>query len=145
MKHHTFCAAALAVAMLAPALHAQQKRPIDRADCALESVKKHCPWVVFDRDAQGRPTQNGNLVWSYDCMVIRVFPDRIEQWRADVSDYNFAATPPYSRYDLLPPKYATPDGKPDPTAQLDLSTEIPAEVKDANGNVIQVNYRTDGY
>jgi hypothetical protein len=32
MKHHTFCAAALAVAMLAPALHAQQKRPIDRAD-----------------------------------------------------------------------------------------------------------------
>ncbi len=32
MKHHTFCAAALAVAMLAPPLHAQQKRPIDRAD-----------------------------------------------------------------------------------------------------------------
>jgi hypothetical protein len=32
MKHHTFCAAAPAVAMLAPALHAQQKRPIDRAD-----------------------------------------------------------------------------------------------------------------
>ena len=32
MKHHTFSAAALAVAMLAPALHAQQKRPIDRAD-----------------------------------------------------------------------------------------------------------------
>jgi subtilisin family serine protease len=32
MKHHTFCAAALAVAMLAPTLHAQQKQPIDRAD-----------------------------------------------------------------------------------------------------------------
>jgi len=32
MKHHTVCAAALAVAMLAPPLHAQQKRPIDRAD-----------------------------------------------------------------------------------------------------------------
>lgn len=117
----------------------------DNVYCALESVKKHCPWVVFDRDAQGRRTQNGNLVWSYDCMVIRVFPDRIEQLRADVSDYNFAATPPYARYDLLPPKYATADGKPDPTAQLDLSTQIPAEVKDANGNVIQVNYRTDGY
>jgi subtilisin family serine protease len=32
MKHHTFCAAALAVALLSPAFHAQQKRPIDRAD-----------------------------------------------------------------------------------------------------------------
>ena len=32
MKHHTLCAAALAVALLAPALHAQQKRPIERAD-----------------------------------------------------------------------------------------------------------------
>jgi hypothetical protein len=32
MKHHTFSAAVLAVALLAPALLAQQKRPIDRAD-----------------------------------------------------------------------------------------------------------------
>jgi hypothetical protein len=32
MKHHTFCAAALAVAMLATAVDAQQKRPIERAD-----------------------------------------------------------------------------------------------------------------
>ena len=32
MKHHTFCAVAVAVAMFAMAAHAQQKRPIDRAD-----------------------------------------------------------------------------------------------------------------
>jgi prolyl oligopeptidase len=32
MKHHMFSAAALTVALLTPALHAQQKRPIERAD-----------------------------------------------------------------------------------------------------------------
>lgn len=32
MKHYTFRANALAVVMLVTVLHAQQKRPIDRAD-----------------------------------------------------------------------------------------------------------------
>ena len=32
-----------------------------------------------------------------------------------------------------------------PTAQLDMTNVIPAEVTDADGNVIQGNYRTDGY
>jgi hypothetical protein len=41
MKHHTFCAMALAVTMLAPALLAQQKRPIERADQF--SVHRYAP------------------------------------------------------------------------------------------------------
>lgn len=82
----------------------------DNVECALESVRKRCPWVVVDK-------YTGNLVWSYDLMVLRIFPDRIEQRRAVVSDYTYAA-PYYGHTDELPPKYATP------VDQLDLSTQI---------------------
>ena len=100
----------------------------DNVACALESVRSHVSDVVVDKN-------NGNLVWSYDCMVLRVFPDRIEQLRADVSDYTYAAYPAYTRYDILPPKYATS------TDQLELSTEIPPTDPDTG----EYHYNSDGY
>ena len=101
----------------------------DTVTSAFESVKAHCPDVEMGRD----------IVWSFDLMVLRVFPDRIEQCRADVSKYCF--NPPVRMPGgMLPPKYNDGAGRGDPYAQIDTSTEIPAT--NANGSV---NYRIDGY
>lgn len=96
---------------------------------AFQSVKAHCPDVVMGRD----------IAWSFDLMVLRVFPDRIEQCRADVSRFSF--NPPMRLPNgMLPPKYHDGDGKSDPYAQIDISTQIPATNSDGS-----VNYRMDGY
>jgi len=66
----------------------------DTVASAFDSVKAHCPDVVMGKD----------IVWSFDLMVLRVFPDRIEQCRADVSRYSF--NPPVQSPDgMMPPKY----------------------------------------
>ncbi len=99
----------------------------DTVGSALQSVQAHTN-VVLGRD----------IVWSFDLMVLRVFPDRIEQCRADVSDYCF--NPPVQMDGgTLPPKYKNPDDSGNPFAQIDLSSQIQA----VEGGV--TNYRVDGY
>ena len=101
----------------------------DTVASAFDSVKAHCPDVEMGKD----------IVWSFDLMVLRVFPDRIEQCRADVSAYCF--TPPVQMPSgLCVPKYNDGNGSADPFAQIDLTTQIPATNSDGS-----VNYRLDGY
>lgn len=100
----------------------------DTVGSAFDSVKAHCPDVEMGKD----------IVWSFDLMVLRVFPDRIEQRRADVSDYAF--TPPVQMpVGLVPPKYNDGYGNGDPFYQIDTNAAIPA----VEGGV--TNYRVDGY
>ena len=100
----------------------------DTVGSAFDSVKAHCPDVEMGKD----------LVWSFDLMVLRVFPDRIVQCRADVSDYAF--NPPVQMpTGLIPPKYNDGAGNGDPYYQIDTNAAIPAVA----GGV--TNYRTDGY
>ena len=100
----------------------------DTVASAFDSVRAHCPDVEMGRD----------IVWSFDLMVLRVFPDRIEQCRADVSRYCF--NPPVQLPDgMMPPKYNDGAGKGDPYCQIDTNAAIPA----VEGGV--TNYRVDGY
>jgi ribonuclease Z len=105
----------------------------DTVASALQSVTNHCPTVQMGRD----------IVWSFDLMVLRVYPDRIEQRRAMVSD--FAWNPPVQlpTNGMYAPKYHDGKGDGDPYAQIDRSTEIPPTEKGGyNG---QPTYRQDGY
>lgn len=80
-----------------------------------------------------------DLVWSFDLMVLRVFPDRIEQRRAVVSDYCFNPPVQLSTNATIIPKYN--DGtNGNPYAQIDLTTQVPATNADGS-----VNYRIDGF
>ncbi|MCK5229755.1 MAG: hypothetical protein KAR13_05790 [Desulfobulbaceae bacterium] len=110
----------------------------DTVACALKSVQAHCPWVVFDADNP----DNGNITWSFDLMMLRVFPNEILQRRAVVSDFGFSpvAQLPCPADELSTPKYHDADGNSDPSAQIDDSTEIPA-CKDKD----TCNYRKDVY
>lgn len=101
----------------------------DTVASAFESVKGHCPDAKMGRD----------IVWSFDLMVLRVFPDRIEQCRADVSKFAFLP-PPRVLDGLMVPKYHDAAGNPDPYAQIDVSTEIKPTNPDGS-----VNFRVDGY
>ncbi len=101
----------------------------DTVASAYMSVTNHCPIVVMGRD----------IVWSFDLMVLRVFPDRIVQCRAAVSDYSF--NPPVQLPGgLLPPKYNDGNGNGDPYAQIDTTAEIPPT--NSNGTV---NYLINGF
>jgi len=107
----------------------------DTVESALDSVRNHCDWVNMDDPDEAKR----NFVFSFDLMVLRVFPDRIEQCRADAS--RFAFNPPVRLPEgIMTPKYHDGDGKGNPYAQIDISTEIPA--KNADGTE---NYREDGY
>jgi ribonuclease Z len=106
----------------------------DTVACALRSVHAH----VAEIDKVGE-----KLTWSYDCMIIRVFPDRIEQHRADISDYNYSQLPTYTFYDPLIPKYRTDEGEGDPYGQIDRTYEIQS-TEDINTPGV-VTYRKDGY
>ena len=100
----------------------------DTVASAFNSVQAHCTNIVFGRD----------IVWSFDLMVIRVFPDRIQQFRADVSDFAWNPQPQMPSGGFYVPKYNT-NGIGDPFAQIDVSTQIPA----VNGGV--TNYNPSGY
>jgi len=115
----------------APRLTVATHFPVDDGTVAsaLQSVQAHNPYVEFGKD----------IVWSFDLMVLRVFPDRIEQCRAVVSD--FCYNPPVQIPDgIMTPKYNDGHGHGDPFAQIDLSSQIPAT--NTNGSV---NYSIDGY
>ncbi len=101
----------------------------DTVASAFESVRGHCPDLKMGRD----------IVWSFDLMVLRIFPDRIQQCRADVSKYAFLP-PARVPAEMMPPKYHDGAGNPDPNAQIDLSAHIPATNKDGSEN-----FREDGY
>jgi ribonuclease Z len=101
----------------------------DTVASALQSVQAHCPEVEMGND----------IVWSFDLMIFRVFPNRIEQCRADVSRFSF--TPPVRLPGgLLPPKYHDASGAGDPYAQIDTTDTIPPTNEDGT-----INYREDGY
>jgi len=105
----------------------------DTVACALNSVQVHCPFIG---------TNGQNLVWSFDLMVLRVFPDKIVQCRSQVNEYTFSTIPTvtYPSGSLYAPKYHTSSGAEDPFAQIDQSTAIPATNQDGT-----VNYRPDGW
>jgi ribonuclease Z len=100
----------------------------DTVASAFNSVQAHCTNIGFGKD----------IVWSFDLLVLRVFPDRIEQLRADVSSFAFS---PQGQLPsgLYPPKYST-NGVGNPFAQIDLSTQIAWTNLDGT-----VNYSPDGY
>ncbi|HNX36267.1 MAG TPA: MBL fold metallo-hydrolase [Kiritimatiellia bacterium] len=101
----------------------------DTVASAFVSVTNHCPTVQMGRD----------LVWSFDLMALRVFPDRIEQRRLAVSDYSF--NPPVQLDGgTCPPKYNDGNGSGNPYAQIDTSASISPTNTDGS-----VNYRIDGY
>jgi ribonuclease Z len=87
----------------------------DTVACAFKSVGAYIPNL-------GKLGEK--LTWSYDCMIIRVFPDRIEQRRAQVADYTYFPTPSYSFYDPLPAKYHDATGQGNPFAQIDTNHVI---------------------
>jgi ribonuclease Z len=104
----------------------------DTVASAFNSVQAHCTNIVFGRD----------IVWSFDLMVIRVFPDRIEQYRADVSDFAWSPVPQQplgGSGGFYPPKYRDANGVGDPFAQIDTNSAIPA----VSGSV--TNYNPNGY
>lgn len=101
----------------------------DTVASAFDSVKAHCTNIVFGAE----------MAWSFDLMVLRVFPDRIEQRRAVVSDYAF--NPPVQLSGgMKVPKYNDGKGNGDPYAQIDLSTSL--SQTNENGSV---NWSSDGY
>ena len=96
---------------------------------AITSISNHWSGVQFGT----------NFVCSFDLMVLRVFPDRIEQRRAEVS--RFSNCPPVRiPPDTLTPKYHDAEGKSDPYAQIDISSQITAKNPDDSEN-----YREDGF
>ena len=105
----------------------------DTVACALKSVKEHCPWVVVNPD-------KGNITWSFDLMMLRVFQNQILQQRAVVSDYGFSPVYQSPPGEMNTPKYHDSNGDSDPYAQIEQSMEIPA-CKDSE----TCNYREDGY
>jgi ribonuclease Z len=102
----------------------------DTVASALSSVQAYCTNnpVVFGQ----------NMVWAFDLMVLRVFPDRIQQFRADVSSFAWSPQPQLPSGGFYLPKYNT-NGTGNPFAQIDLSTQIPAV---NNGTT---NYNPNGY
>ncbi len=98
----------------------------DTIDSAMKSIREHYP--------------KGDVTIAADLMVLNVKPSGITKRRAVVSDW--AWYPKSTVYpDVNAPKYHGPDGKMDPTAQIDQSQGIPPK-DPATG---KVNYRDDGY
>lgn len=100
----------------------------DTIACALASINKHCPDIT---------DLGQGLTWSFDLMVIRVFPNKIEQYRAKVLDYGFSPIYQGPASDLQnTPKYHDAQANGDPYAQIDRTAEIQAGAN---------TYCTDGY
>jgi ribonuclease Z len=102
----------------------------DTVASAFSSVQAHCTNIVFGKD----------IVWSFDQMVLRVFPDRIVQCRAVVSDYAFNPPVQLSTNAMMTPKYNDGKGNGDPYAQIDLSTSYSRTNLDGTEN-----WKSNGY
>jgi ribonuclease Z len=111
----------------------------DTVACALESVQRHCPGIRCEGE---------QLVWSFDLMVIRVFPNRIEQRRAVVNDFSFNPPIPANPDKVMyAPKYHDANGAGDPFAQIDMDGQtavaiLPTEQGGFHG---QPTFDEDGY
>jgi ribonuclease Z len=105
----------------------------DTVACALKSVQAHCPEIRREGD---------QLVWSFDLMVLRVFPNRIEQRRAVANDFSFNPPIPMSQLhpDMYAPKYHDEDGAGDPFVQIDTDGETAVGIPPSDDT-----YREDGY
>ena len=124
----------------------------DMVECAMSSIEAHNEGIQWGTD----------FICSFDLMVLKVTQNgtaepTIEKFRAEVSDYEFAALGK-AYTDLNPPKYwryavdangniqYDANGNPikigDPFAQIDQSTAIPSC---DNGDGVKCNYREDGY
>ncbi|WP_295388718.1 hypothetical protein [uncultured Thiodictyon sp.] len=117
----------------------------DTVACAMKSVQEHCK--VFQGNDPNPETGAARITWSFDRMVISVFPDRILEQRGEVQEFGFTATPqlpPGGLMALKTPKYHYADKfgviAGNPYAQIDLSTGIPACNCDHT-----CNFREDGY
>ena len=106
----------------------------DTVACALNSVRAHCPDIKKEGD---------QLVWSFDLMVLRVFPHKIEQRRAVVNDFSFNPPIPGVPGGMLAPKYHTDTGAGDPFVQIDRTYEINST--EDGGYDGEPTYRKDGY
>lgn len=84
----------------------------DTVASAFQSVQAHCTNIVFGQD----------IVWSFDQMVLRVFPDRVVQCRAVVSSYAWNPPVQLSTNAMMTPKYHDANGNGDAYSQIDLST-----------------------
>jgi|GEM_PF-153491 len=102
----------------------------DTVQSALKSVQAHCPNIVMGKD----------IVWAFDLMVLRVFPDKIIQCRASVSDFAFNPPVQISTNGFYAPKYHNTDGSGDAYGQIDRSSEIRNTNDDGS-----VNFSVDGY
>jgi hypothetical protein len=102
----------------------------DTVASAFSSVKAHCTNIVFGKD----------IVWSFDQMVLRVFPDRVVQCRAAVSSYAWNPIVQLSTNAMVTPKYNDGKGNGDAYAQIDLSTSYSRT--NQNGSE---NWSTDGF
>lgn len=101
----------------------------DTVASAFKSVAAHCTNIVFGKD----------IVWSFDLMILRVYPDRIDQYRGVVSDFVFNPPTQFLTNSFAVPKYHDTNGVGDPYAQIDQTTAIPAVY---NGTT---NYNSNGY
>lgn len=100
----------------------------DTVASAFQSVTNHCPSIQMGKD----------IVWSFDLMVLRVFPDRIQQCRAVVSD--FAFNPPVQlNGGTKLPKYNNGSSG-DAYAQIELSTSLSRTNLDGS-----TNWNANGY
>lgn len=106
----------------------------DLVACGMKSVQAHCPEIKRLGD---------RFVWSFDLMVVRVFPNRIEQRRAVVNDFSFNPPVPQLHQDLQAPKYHDANGQWDPYFQIDLTDGI--QSTEGGGNNGQPTFREDGY
>jgi ribonuclease Z len=101
----------------------------DTVTSAFNSVQAHCTNIVFGKD----------IVWSFDLLVLRVFPDKIVQCRADVSTFAWSPAVQLPTNGMYLPKYN--DGtNGNPFAQIDLSTQI--TWTNQNGTT---NFNQNGY
>ena len=114
--------------------------PVDdeTVECAMESVQAHGD--IF-RGNGPLPEGAARITWSFDLMVITVSKDQIIEQIGEVSDFSNPAKTNLPDGDPNQPKYHDKDGKGDPYAQIDRSTEIPSCDEDTNA----CNYREDGY
>jgi ribonuclease Z len=108
----------------------------DTVACALKSVQAHCQDIKKEGD---------KLVWSFDLMVLRVFPDRIEQRRAVVNDFSFnPPIPPADMHgDMYAPKYHTDTGAWNAEKQIDETMQIKST--QAGGYNNQPTFDDSGY
>ncbi len=106
----------------------------DTVACALKSIQAHCPDIV---------ELGGRFTVSFDLMVLRVFPDKILQQRAKVSNFGYSPVVTSLPSPMKPTKYHDSSNAGDPYAQIDRTYQIVStEEGGMNG---QPTYRKDGY